>query len=205
MTGTTKPMWVLGQDNPRVVKYKSTDAQRCPICGQYIQTDEPCYLVVCNAIPEARRLKLNNFIPHTTCWDNFCSGAVSDEALAIKFKKHRPPKAKPLSEEQMKNIEAFKYAAYQCGYRIISNTRDNGVRATRNGTTCSVIYNPYADKLIYRDKRKDFLFKTFIDRDIIASFYNKMHEYLEDGKRDDFSATKAVTNVFDEVNKMFGC
>ena len=197
-------MWVLGKDTPRIIWYKSSDARRCPICGQYITKEEECYLVVCNAIPEARELKLQNFTPHVACWDKFHQGIASDAELALKLKKHRKPKAAPLTPEQLKKVEAFGWAAHQCGYRVISNTRDNGIRATRNGTTSSVIYNPYADALTYRDKRKDFLFKALVDRQVVANIYNKMHEYLEDGKRDDFSAMGTISSIVNDVNDKFG-
>ena len=197
-------MWLLGKEDPRIIKYKSVDARRCPICGQYIKTDEPCYLVVCNAIPEARALGLQNMMPHAACWDKFSAGARSDGELAAKLKKHRMPKAAPLTEEQLREVKAFGWAVHQCGYRIISNMRDNGIRATRNGTTSSVIYNPYSKSIVYKDRRKDFLMKSLVDREIVARVYNKMHEYLEDGKHDDFSAAKTIANIVSETKKMFG-
>ena len=197
-------MWLLGKEDPRIIKYKSVDARRCPICGQYIKTDEPCYLVVCNAIPEARTLGLQNMMPHAACWDKFSAGARSDGELAAKLKKHRMPKAAPLTEEQLKEIEAFKYAAAKSGFRIMTNTRENGVRASKNGSTSAVVYNPYAKTITYKDRRKDFLMKSLVDREVVAVVYNRMHEYLEDGKRDDYSAAKTIANIVSETKKMFG-
>ena len=196
-------MWELGGEQPRVIRFKSCDAKRCPICGQYLAKDDETYIVVCLAIPEARSLGLQNMMPHTDCWNRFCQGVSSNDELAIKLKKHRMPKAKPLTEEQMKLVEAFVRAATDCGYRMILNTRDNGVRAVRSGTTSAVVYNPYSKTISYTDKRKDFLMKSLIDREVIARVYNKMHEYLGDDKRDDYSAAKTIGGIISETNKMF--
>lgn len=194
-------MWELGGEQPRIIHYKSIDAKRCPICGQYLSKNDECYVVVCNGIPVAREMGLQNIMPHTTCWNNFCENITSDEILAQKLKKHRMPKAKPLSEEQAKCVRAFIYAASRCGFHESVNTRDNGVRASKRGTTSSVTYNPYSKTITYHDKRKDFLFKSLVDREVVAEVYNKMHEYLGDDKRDDFSALKSIAEIIREANK----
>lgn len=196
-------MWKLGGEQPRIIRFKSSDAKRCPICGQYLAKDDETYLIVCLAIAEARDAGLQNMMPHTTCWDEFCSDVTSNADLACKLKKHRMPKAKPLTEEQLTRLKAFMQAASDCGYRMMSNTRDNGVKATKNGTTSAVVYNPYSNTISYTDKRKDFLMKSLIDREVIARVYNKMHEYLGDGKRDDYSAAKTIGGIISETNKFF--
>lgn len=197
-------MWELGGEQPRTIKFRSCDAKKCPICGQYLTKDDECYIVVCNGVPEARAVGLQNIMPHTACWDEFCRNITSNEYLAQKLKKHRPPKARPLTEEQLKLVETFTRAAFDCGYRVCSSTRDNGVRAVKNGTTSALEYNPYSNTISYKDKRKDFLFKSLVDRELVAKVYNKMHEYLGDDKRDDFSALGTIEGIMTEANEMLG-
>ena len=194
-------MWELGGNEPRVIKITSCEAKRCPICGQYLLKNDDCYVVVCNAITEARNLGLQNVMPHTACWGAFCQNISSDETLAQKLKKHRMPKAKPLSEEQTRCVKAFVYAASRCGFHDSSNTRDNGIRASKRGTSASVVYNPYTKTITYHDKRKEFLFKSLVDREVVAEVYNEMHKFLGDDKRDDFSALKSIAGIIREANK----
>lgn len=198
-------MWELkNPEGPRILRFgKIAETRRCPICGQYFSRGEQYYLIVCNAIPEARSEGLENLIVHTHCWETFCAGITSDASLASKLKKHRKPKPRPLTEEQNRHVEAFKTAAYQHNFKSLPNTRDGRVKAERLGTTMSLIYNPYTDVISYHDRRKYELFKPLFDRQLETNVYNKMQELLGTDKRDDYSVEKVFSDVVNSVNKMF--
>ena len=198
-------MWELrNSDGPRELRWSAgITPKRCPICGQYFVAKDAYYIIVCNAISEARERQLNNEMVHTECWHKFCEGIESNEVLAEKLKKHRKPKPAPFTEEQNRAIEAFKNASNSFNFRELSWTREKCLRATRRGTSSSVVYNPYSGSVTYEDRRKDSLFKGVFDRQISVNVYNKMHEILEDGKHDDYSVAKVVSRVVEETNKIF--
>ena len=197
-------MWELrSESGPRTFTYKSGTINRCPVCGQHFISGEEYFLIVCNAIPEARARKLSNFMAHVACWNTFCSGITSDEDLAEKLRKHRKPKLKPLTEEQETRVEAFKQAAYTFGYRILTWTREGCLKARKDGYSSTLTYNPYDKSLSYGDNRADFLLKSLVDRELVARVYNKMHELLGDGKRDDYTALGTINQVIEETNRFF--
>lgn len=140
---------------------------------------------------------------HTDCWNKFCEGVDNDLALATKLKKHRIPSVKPLTEEQKREVEAFEKAAAAYGYWTITKPRNGCIKATKNGTTCSVLYNTYSGVIKYEDRRKSELLKSLFDRQIETNIFNKMHEILGDGKRDDYSALGTIAGVVEETNKFF--
>lgn len=199
-------MWELRTaDGPRELCYPKSalEPRRCPICGQYFKADEKYYIIVCNSIPEARDRQLGNAMVHTECWQKFCVGIESNDSLAQKLKKHRTPKSDPFTDEQMKSIEAFKTAAKSYGFIVMNWTREHCLKATRRGTTSSVVYNPYSGNIYYKDRCKDTLFKDMFDRQVAVNVYNKMHELLRDGKRDDYSALKIVSDAVKAANEVF--
>ena len=198
-------MWELRDNNgPRVFQCVKVGAEkRCPICGQHFCSKEEYYIVVCNAIKEAREKGLSNIMPHKTCWDTFCAGISTDSALAAKLKSHKRPKCNPLTEEQNKAVNAFKAAAYHYGYYDINQTRKGCIKATKRGTTMSVIYDPYNCSVSYKDRRKQELFKSMFDRQIATNVYNKMQELLGTDLRDDYSVFGVMSTAIEETNKFF--
>ena len=199
-------MWELrNSDGPRELRWPKANftPKRCRICGQYFLADDMYYIIVCNAIPEARARNLNNEMAHTECWQNFCNGIESNEVLAEKLKKHRRPRPAPLSDEQNKAVEAFQTAASYYGFKKLNVTREKCLKATKYGSTSSVVYNPYSGSVTYEDRRKDSLFKGMCDRQIAVNVYNKMHAILDDGKHDEYSVTKVFSQAVEETNKFF--
>ena len=199
-------MWELrNQEGPRIFRMTGglIEPRRCKCCGQYMLKGEEYYIVVCNAIPEARSQGLENLMAHTECWNKFCEGIDNNLVLATKLKKHRIPSARPLTEEQQKGVEAFEKASSSYGYCTISKTRDGCIKAIKNGTTCYILYNPYSGIIKYGDRKKNELLKTLLDRQIETNIYNKMHEILGDGKHDDYSALGTIAGVIEEIKKTF--
>ncbi len=199
-------MWEhRNQEGPRTFHITGglIEPKRCKCCGQYMLKGEEYYIIVCNAIPEARAQSLENLIVHTKCWDKFCDGIEDNLVLATKLKKYRMPSAKPFTEEQKRDVEAFKKAAAAYGYWSSSKTRNGCIKAVKNGTTCSVLFNPYSGVIKYEDRRKNELLKSLFDRQIETNIFNKMHEFLGDGKHDDYSALGTIAGVIEETNKFF--
>ena len=197
-------MWELKNDGaPRKIRFmKVATPCRCAICGQYFIPDDMYYIVVCNAIPEATALGLSNVSAHVHCWDGFCNGIEDNTTLAKKLKKHRKPRVAPFTDTQNKSIDAFERAARFFGFTQIKTTRDHCVKATSLGTTVSVVYNPYSGCVTYEDRRKDFLLKGIMTRDISTKVYNKMHELLGDEERLNFNASEVLSNAVAEANRM---
>ena len=123
--------------------------------------------------------------------------------MATKLKKHRMPSAKPLSEAQNKAVEAFEKAAATYGYWNTSKMRDGCFKAVKNGTTCYILYNPYSGVIKYGDRKKNEFLKPLLDRQIETNVFNKMHEILGDGKRDDYNALGVLAQAVEETNKFF--
>ena len=46
------------------------------------------------------------------------------------------------------------------------------------------------------------MFDSFYKRQIIANVYNKMHEYMGDGKKDNYSIQAEFKKLNDEVNSI---
>ena len=70
----------------------------------------------------------------------------------------------------------------------------------QRGTSVYLEYNVYMDTIDLDFRGKRGLFDSFYKKQIIANVYNKMHEYLADGKVDNYSMSAEFEKLNNEVN-----
>ena len=196
-------MWEWKTSDGTVRQFNASDNKtKCPICGQYFKRGEKGACIVPPMEIRSKYKKLSqNLIVHLDHWEVFCQGIATETELAEKIQKHKTPKKASFTEDEQKKISAFQSACREYGFWEITE-KPYGVKCKKCGTSIYVEYNVYADHidLDYRGKRG--MFDGFYSRQIIANIYNKMHEVLGDGKHDDYSAAKTISNIYKEVEKM---
>lgn len=185
-----------------VFKSLSYDQQKCFICGQYLKNPEKVYFIIPPSKYKAEHKKLsNNLIVHCEEWDAFCLDVKDEDELLEKIKKHKTPKSRPYTEEDLNRLKCFKKACWDYDFKQ-EYEKPYGLKMKRSRSSLNITYNVYSDSMQIDYKGKKNLFDSFYLRQITTNVYNKMHEYLGDGKRDDYSASKEIKNVFDKVNNM---
>ena len=70
------------------------------------------------------------------------------------------------------------------------------------GSSVYLEYNVYQDVIDLDFRGKRGMFDNFYKRQIIANVYNKMHEYMGDGKVDDYSMSKDFEKLNNHVNEI---
>lgn len=194
-------MWELNNGHIFIHGFNSNDS-RCEICGNYFQKGDNYYLIICNAIPEARERKLKNFMAHVDCWNHFCDGIDSNLLLAEKLKKHRK-KSPVLTEDHKKAVAAFQDAAYQFGFHQLSQNSKTGIaKAKIPGSSLYLTYNPYTDFLFLHSQiRKKGLFDPFYEKEIVVRIRNAMNQILGIVETNDYSAKEEIQKVIDQTCK----
>lgn len=185
-----------------IYKSLSYNEQKCFICGEYLKQLEKVYFIIPPSKYKSQYKKLsNNLIVHCEEWDAFCLGVNDDIELLDKIKKHKIPKSIAFTEEEFNRLKCFKKACWDFDLKQ-EFEKPYGIKMKRSGSSLNITYNVYSDsiKIDYRGKKN--LFDSFYLRQISTNVYNKMHEYIGDGKKDDYSASNEIKNVFDKVNKM---
>lgn len=194
-------MWIWRNSDNTIPSFKVFDNHRCPICGQYFRKGEKA---ICVIPPQAMRVNPKfaaNLIPHQSCWEAFVGDITEDNILAERYLKHRQPRLKPMNAEECARLEAFKQAAIQQGFTK-ETTKKYGARMTRYRSSLHVEYDVYLDSINVRHRGSSGLIDGLIERQIAANVYNTMHSILQDGKQDQYSICKVLSEVKDNVNKI---
>lgn len=195
-------MWLWRTKDNEVREFANlTQAKKCPICGQYFKKHEKAAVIVPPMHVRKIHKKLNlNSMVHLDEWIAFVGDTDDGEMLAQKFAKHKTPRVKPFTEEEIARIEAFSKACYHYGF-FCEYKKPYGIKIQKRGTSVAVEYNVFTDIIDISHRGKRGLFDSIYERQITTNIYNKMHEILADGKHDDFSASKTIANIAADVNK----
>lgn len=195
-------MWVWKDSNGTVREFVPIGhSKRCPICGQFFKKGEKACVIVPPMEIRIKNKKLSqNLIVHYNEWVEFCNGVSTNEELANKFCKHRIPKQQSFTTEQNNNINAFIKASSEAGFRK-EIKKPYGVKMLRVGSSLYLEYNIFTDKIEINHRGKRGLFDSFYEQQIVANVYNKMHEIIGDGKKDNYSCAKEIQKLNQEVNE----
>lgn len=177
--------------------------ETCLLCNQWILKDEDFYLVI---IPNEFRSKygLNNFIAHKEEWDNFVED-LSDEEIAEKLQAHKKPRKKPLTEEQLENIEFFKKACNDFGFnKCVISRNKRFVKIGESKTSFTLIYDIIFDKIHYETRANEGLFGGLFSNELVAKVCNKYYEYKGLDRREDYTAMDVIEKAMNDVNKLMG-
>lgn len=195
-------MWIWRNSKNEIYTFKLFDSQRCAICGQYFRKGETAIGIV-----PPRELRIHkkfalNLSAHHDCWKNFVGDITDDKVLAERYLKHRVPRPRALSEDEAARLDAFERAAYQRGFTQ-KTKKPFGVRMTRYRSSLYVEYDVHRDSIESGHRGKSGLWDKLYERQIITNVYNTMHEILNDGKHDNYSACEVIRKAQSEVDKMF--
>ena len=195
-------MWVWKTKDGEVREFSPIGStKRCPICGQYFKKGEKACVVVQPMEVRKMHKKFNqNMMVHYPEWVAFCADVTNDEELANKLIKHKTPRVNSFSEEEVRHINAFTSACRLLGF-FVEYDKPYGKKCQQRGTSLYLEYNAFTDKIDVNHRGKRGMFDSIYERQIIANVYNKMHAILNDGKHDDYSATKTIADITAEVNK----
>lgn len=177
--------------------------ETCLLCNQWILKGEEFYLII---IPNEIRSKyhFNNFIVHKEEWDNFIEG-LSDEEVAEKLLKHKKPRKKPLTEEQLNNIEYFKKACEDYGFNKCTISRDKRfVKMKKRKTSFTLIYDIIFDKIHYETRANEGLFGGLFSNELVAKVCNAYYKYKGVDKHEDYTAMGVIQKAIDDTNKLMG-
>ncbi len=195
-------MWEMQYEgNPRSFEGRYANNKRCPICGQYIRSNERFYIIIIPHEYRSQHKKLrDNMMVHIGEWTKFCEGITSERELVDKLINHKTPRAKDFTEQEIKKIEAFKKACYDYDFKEEFD-KPFGVKCKKRGTSVYAEYNVFKDTISVDFRGKRGLFDGFYQRQIETNIFNLMHKYLEDGRHSDYSASKAINEVFEQAKK----
>lgn len=198
-------MWEWKDSNGIVREFKpNSDTKRCPICGQYFKKGEKgCVIVPPMEVRTQHKKLQQNMIVHLSEWEAFCEGITTEEELVQKFIKHRTPKKQEFTENEKERISAFRSACV--AYRFYEEfEKPYGLKCKLRGSSICVEYNVYSDTIDIDYRGRKGMFDGFYTRQIVTNIYNKMHEILGDGKKDDYNVDKTINSVFEEAKKIAG-
>ena len=69
----------------------------------------------------------------------------------------------------------------------------------KSGSSLYLVYNVYQDSIDLDYRGNKGLFDSFYTREVIAKVYNRMHEYLGDGLKDNYSMQEDLNKLNREV------
>ena len=192
-------MWIWRTVDGTVRKFiNSSQAIRCPICGQYFKKNEISVTIIPPFKVRGNKKLNENKMVHLDEWIEFVGDITDDEELADKFIKHRTPRVHPFTDEEQRRIDAFNQACIHYGFHA-EYAKPYGVKRQVHGSSVAIEYNVFTDSMDISHRGKRGLFDNIYERQITTNIYNKMHEILADGKHDDFSANKAIAEIANEV------
>lgn len=197
-------MWAmrLKDGTIRSMKAKNMHDKKCFLCGQYFKPNEDYCIIVIPFEYRSKHKKLkNNFLCHTNEWIEFSKGVNTYDEMAEKIINHKIPRKKEFSDEERLKIDCFRRACIDYGFRE-EYEKPFGLKMKQKSSSVYLIYNVYQDTidLGYRGKC-DYLYFVY-QRQIISVIYNKMHEYLGDGKRDEYSMKLEINKFHDNIKKI---
>lgn len=175
--------------------------ETCFLCNQWILKDEEFYLMV---IPNEIRAKyhLNNFIVHKEEWNKFIEN-LSDEEVAKKLLYYKKPRKKPLTSEQLENIEHFKRACADYGFNksVISKNK-RFVKIGKKKTSFTLIYDIIFDKIHYDTRANEGLFGGLFSNELVANVCNAYYKYKGVDKHESYTAKGVIEKAMEDVKQM---
>lgn len=175
--------------------------ETCFLCNNWILKGEEFYMLI---IPNEIRkeYKISNFIAHKEEWDEFSKG-LSDVEIAEKIVKHKKPRKKPLTDEQLKNIEYFKEACIHFGFNKCVISRDKRfVKMKKRKTSFTLIYDIIFDRISYDTNAREGLFGGLFSNEFVAKVCNKYYELKGLDIREDFSVAKVLDKAAKDVDEL---
>ena len=197
-------MWAMRLKDGRIrsMKTKYISDKKCALCGQYFKSDEEYCIIVIPFEYRSKHKKLkNNLLCHTDEWVKFSEGVTTYDEMAEKIINHKVPRKKEFTEDEKLRIDCFKKACFISGFKEEFN-KPYGLKMKQCGSSVYLEYNVYQDAIDLDFRGKRGLFDNFYKRQIIANVYNKMHEYMGDGKVDDYSMSKDFEKLNNHVNEI---
>ena len=176
--------------------------ETCFLCNNWILENELFYTVVV-PVEIRKEFSINNFIAHKDEWDKFSKG-LSDEELALKLINHKKPRKKPLTEEQINNIEIFKKVCYRYDFNKCVISKDKRfVRMRRNKSSFTIIYDIIYDRISYDTRANEGLFKGLHSKELVSKINNEFNEMRGIDIKDDFTVAGAINKAVECVNRLF--
>lgn len=175
--------------------------ETCLLCNNWVLKGEEFYMLI---IPNEIRkeYKISNFIAHKEEWDEFSKG-LSDIEIAEKIIKHKKPRKKPLTNEQLKNIEYFKEACNHFGFNNCEISRNKRfVKMKKRKTSFTLIYDIIFDRVSYDTKTGEDLFGRLFSNEFVANVCNKFYELRGLDIREDFSVAKILNKTAKDVDEL---
>lgn len=174
----------------------------CHLCNQWILKDEEFYMI---GIPrELNKDSINNFIVHKEEWLEFTKG-LSQEEVYQKLLKHKKPRKKPLTEEQLKKVEYFKKACEYYGYNKCVISKDKRfVKMGKRKTSFTLIYDIIFEKISYDTRANEGLFGGLFSGDFVAKVSNKFYEIAGEDKHCDYSSADIIKKAINDVDELMG-
>lgn len=180
----------------------------CIICNNWLIKDELFYLIT--APMEIRKLhhldryKLDNFVVHKDEWDEFSKG-LTDEEVAKKLISHKKPRRKPLTENQLKDIEFFKEACGSFGYNKCVMSKDKRfVKMKKRKTSFTLIYDLAYSRISYDTNANEGLFGGLFSSQLVARIENKFNELKGLTERNDFTVAGVINDAIKQVDELMG-
>lgn len=187
----------------RLMKGSHHWKETCFLCNQWVLQNEEFYLMV---IPNDIRTKYGfvNFIVHKEEWDSFTSD-LTDEELIHELLNYKKPNKKPLSKEQLENIEFFKKACNDYGFDKCVISRDKRfVKIGKRKTSFTLIYDVIFDKIHYETRSNEGLFGSLFSNELVAKVCNKFYQYKGLSKHEDYTALGLIEKAISDVDKLMG-
>ena len=196
-------MWEWKDLDGEIRTFKpNPNTKRCPICGQFFKKGEKGCIIIPPMEARTQHKKLQqNMIVHLDEWQTFCENITTEKELIQKFIKYRTPKKKDFTGEERKRISAFRSACV--AYRFYEEfEKPYGLKCKLRDSSIYVEYNVYSDTIDIDYRGRKGMFDGFYTRQIVTNIYNKMHEILDDGKKDDYSVEKTIASVVKKANEI---
>ena len=196
-------MWAmrLKDGTIRSMSAKYMEDKKCALCGQYFKpNDKYCIIVIPFEYRSKHKKLKNNLVCHTDEWLEFAKDVTTYDEMAERIIKHKIPRKKAFTEQELFKINCFRKACVDYGFRE-EFEKPFGLKMKKSGSSLYLIYNVYQDSIDLDYRGNKGLFDSFYTREIIAKVYNRMHEYLGDGLKDNYSMQEDFKKLNDEVNK----
>ena len=197
-------MWAmrLKDGTIRSMSAKYMEDKKCFLCGQYFKSDDKYCIIVIPFEHRSKHKKLkNNLVCHTEEWLEFAKGVNTYDEMAEKIIKHKIPRKKAFTDEELFKITCFKKACFDYGFRE-EFEKSFGLKMKKSGSSLYLVFNVYQDSIDLDHRGNKGLFDSFYRREIIAKVYNRMHEYLGDGLKDNYSMHEDLNKLNREVQEI---
>ena len=118
--------------------------------------------------------------------------------ISEKIINYKVPHKKAFTEQELFKINCFRKACADYGFRE-EFEKPFGLKMKKSGSSLYLVYNVYQDSIDLDYRGNKGLFDSFYTREIIAKVYNRMHEYLGDGLKDNYSMQEDLNKLNREV------